>query len=1293
MELQPNPNNIQLCEEKYEEYKQLYQNDSKSLIDYYHDYQIKLTKTNKPNQRSINKVLALIKHFDDLIKAKKDENVEKSNNHSNPSSDSQEEIEKLKKELEEAKKQIEEQQKQLEQLTNSSNPEKQEDSLNNVSISNIPDAPPPPKLSANKAFKQRNIYGENEFKINNNDSFNNVSNSKFQLNHNGLSYDEWKEKKNQISSLIKYLDSNNNEWEIDFELLGNDTLKELKPYLLKWFNEKIGPLAKPNHYIFTYRVNGEWHSVPFNPDIWKTLKENLEKGTLFYEVDDIPFWEYDKDNLAKLPQWSLFDYLRIHLPKNYNNPNKRKINYNKTGGNFFEYLIDSNINPIILEQLKRYQIFDSLTIKTKDDKGKEKEIQRPELNDCCFIYALFQTGYFTDEELNKARIIINDRYLSHQNIQDLCDYLQIKVIVHKHDPEAKGNHETRINKITKNGQKLNYYGIENPPNGKIIELYLFKDHYFLKEKTKITSDYIYNMKTIPNDYYNRRFNKNSWYVDESRGLNSLKLILTLMNQNLFKPITLATASILKTTLYDEIKDKDYPLEITCEKKLLRLIKSYKSNKSSKKSKKKNQIEDNEVDKEEEEIIEETPETEYYYADFECDVSKIFHVPFMVVIQKAGDFNNYQAFYGKDCGKYLLDYLPDNSICYFHNLGYDWCMFKSFAKIEKVIRKGTKIYSATVNYFKKKLIFKDSLPIFQCKLSELPERFGIKDIQKELFPYNYYTLERLEKNIGIIEGVGKNEKRPWTEEDYKIFNQNIDLIPNCRISSNSFNMYKYAEFYCLQDVKILNKTFEKLCQDFKQPPFNLDVRRFLTMPQLANEFFRQTVYIPNGNLYEVGGYVREFLRKGIYGGRCMCAYNKKWHIKKEISDFDAVSLYPSAMNRLWTVEGKPEVLTVPNQNEVFNSIPPFLEKYNTSEKGIGAYVIEIKILKANKHYAFPLIIKKDKQGNNYDDFIKENEPVIMVVDNILLEDLINFQQIEFQIIKGYVWNGKRDYKIREVIKTVFEQRLKYKKEKNPLEQLFKLIMNSAYGKTIQNPVETDYIFKSTIKTDENLPSDLEKYIYSNYNKICEIITIDEKQACVKIKKAINNAFNFSLIGLQILSMSKRIMNEVMCLGFDIKCHIYYQDTDSIHIEVEDLPKLVKAFEEKYKRPLIGKNMGQFHSDFPTINHHDEIPKSIESYFLMKKMYIDKLTDSTGEIDYMKRGKGITQQAIDYLAQEKQGLMNVYKSIFEGNEETFDLTKGQPCFKMLSDFSIFTLDRFKIKVKTTYEEGLRDKYFEY
>ena len=65
---------------------------------------------------------------------------------------------------------------------------------------------------------------------------------------------------------------------------------------------------------------------------------------------------------------------------------------------------------------------------------------------------------------------------------------------------------------------------------------------------------------------------------------------------------------------------------------------------------------------------------------------------------------------------------------------------------------------------------------------------------------------------------------------------------------------------------------------------------------------------------------------------------------------------------------------------------------------------------------------------------------------------------------------------------------------------------------------------------------------------------------------------------ILAMSKRIMNEVMTLAEDLKINVYYQDTDSLHIESDKLEELRTVFKNKYNRELIGKNLGQFHSDF-------------------------------------------------------------------------------------------------------------------
>ena len=57
-----------------------------------------------------------------------------------------------------------------------------------------------------------------------------------------------------------------------------------------------------------------------------------------------------------------------------------------------------------------------------------------------------------------------------------------------------------------------------------------------------------------------------------------------------------------------------------------------------------------------------------------------------------------------------------------------------------------------------------------------------------------------------------------------------------------------------------------------------------------------------------------------------------------------------------------------------------------------------------------------------------------------------------------------------------------------------------------------------------------------------------------------------------------MNEVMCLAEDNGISIFYQDTDSMHIPHDDISRLSELFEMKYNWKFIGKNMGQFHTEF-------------------------------------------------------------------------------------------------------------------
>jgi len=83
------------------------------------------------------------------------------------------------------------------------------------------------------------------------------------------------------------------------------------------------------------------------------------------------------------------------------------------------------------------------------------------------------------------------------------------------------------------------------------------------------------------------------------------------------------------------------------------------------------------------------------------------------------------------------------------------------------------------------------------------------------------------------------------------------------------------------------------------------------------------------------------------------------------------------------------------------------------------------------------------------------------------------------------------------------------------------MNSCYGKTIQKPIEYDKIFKYEGSDDYN------KYIWHNFDAIVEDVLIG-KSHCIKTRKPIDKFKNFGILGVHVLAMSKRIMNEVMCL---------------------------------------------------------------------------------------------------------------------------------------------------------------------
>lgn len=942
---------------------------------------------------------------------------------------------------------------------------------------------------------------------------------------------------------------------------------------------------------------------------------------------------------------------------------KNKI-YADNGGSFYIYKINekfrssgpcsSKQNSALVKKLERYQIF--------------TDLNNPAFNENCLVYAMRQTNLFSEAILNNMRTTCFTRYISKKQLQKFGEMYNIKFNVVKYRPETN-----KFEDITHGKNK--FFGSDKNDALK-IKLALIKGHYILNEDVEgVSTFYLKNYDNIEasqdieqeEKFKITKISNGKYLKDKSKyhEMKSYEFVKFMTSDK--QTWTFDDLCHLKNNLYefntDEIKDlnnftdKDF--------KAFEIQDSEQENKISK----------------------------IYFADTETDTSGPYHVAFCIAYAEQDEidenFNivkehpkiNFE--FGRDCLNKFLDKIEDHSLVYFHNLGYDIRQFNEYI-INKECCKNTKVMNAEILYNNKTIYFKDTLSIVSMKLADFPKSFNLDCGQKEMFPYKYYTFENFEKlnNMGIISEAGKQElKHNWNQ---KIFEENLNKLGIA--SDGKFNMVEYVKFYCCQDVRILKQGFQKfrkMCWE----SLNIDVNKTLTAPSLANQYFTREIYEKIPDYYLYGGIVRAFIQKAVYGGRCMTRLNKRWSVNEELADFDAVSLYPSAMKRLYCVKGKPEVLKPEelNTNYLLNNTCGEDEQPNKN-KPISTYVVEIKITNINKHLAFPCVVYKDKTTNTNKNDDSENAiGKTAVVDNITLEDWIKYNGLECEVLRGYKWTGEKSFLIRDIIQNLHLLRCEYKKTKNPLQLVIKLIMNSAYGKMIQKPITTTTEFKRhhtkifNKKLNDYVDDyPLDKYLIKNSAKVISYIQVNKNLSAIKVGQQIDTFYTNTLLGVQILSMSKRIMNEVMCTAEDIGIKIYYQDTDSMHIQKFKIDDLAKEYKKRFGRELIGKNLGQFHNDFDEV----ENGYAYKSIFVGKKMYVDMLKNEENKQGIHYRMKGVNLDCVKLYAEENNlTIFDIYNKLYNNEILTFDLLKAKPCFKMNDNQTVTNLLTFERSIKAT------------
>ena len=930
--------------------------------------------------------------------------------------------------------------------------------------------------------------------------------------------------------------------------------------------------------------------------------------------------------------------------------NGMEVTYGNDMGGFFDMV---NKSPF---DLSEFQIFN-------DVKKENYENQ-----DCCFLHALKLSGKVSEMKMNELRATIKCKLLPKYLLKDLCASAGVFVSVRVPDG-ATNKKRWYPRKPTKEEEKT---------TAVIVEVGLINNHYFLIKKVPITRYALANCDdekfTALDDWQMRLWVEKAGKhkKDSSKHMNSFDVVETMYKDpDRYLTKMSLTADIYDTIYYNQfnnITTLEYDEETSVRLNKIKEVKEPRENDGKQCNK----------------------PWHHEFFDFETSTEGK-HRPYLACsmgvdgkyatfVGRDPDPKKYDAGIGLDLLKHCVKkYRGHNVRLFAHNGGYDITYIREYLTITKIIERVHSLLRLYGKFFYddgKKHINVEvqcTMAFLAFPLAKFGKIFKLK-CKKEVISHKVYSPRNLGNEdvrrggmlLGVCKKYYEKDGKDWGE-----FMANATEWGCLKDNGKCVDIVEYSRRYCVMDCEVLRSGW-LMFEGWVREITGLDVNTFISISSLTDNYYRnEGVY---GGVYEMSHHVREFVQRAMVGGRCMLNSNKMAKTDFAIDDYDATSLYPSSQHRLkGYLKGKPKVLS--------DLTYQALQTYD-------GYFVEIVIKSVGIKREFPLMSYITESKTRH--FTNDMEGKTMYVDKFMLEDMIEFQAVTFDIVRGYYYNEGRNEKLAEVVMKLFNERKKKKAEGNGIEVTYKLMLNSAYGKCLMKPFDTETSIMN-YKTAE-------PYIVRNYNKIKSIdilgdATWDTLQPHDKLKikteSEISTHFNNAHAGCEVLSMSKRIMNEVMVTCEDNHLKVFYQDTDSCHIPRRAVPILEGLYKHKYGRELRGKNLGQFHGDFDSDILEGEV-YAVESVFLGKKVYVDKLTDgktkdSDGNLiyDYHSRMKGVNKCGLKHRRDTTYDgdVMAMYHDMFDGKEVGFDMCGGgtMPTFDYQRNGDITSKREFIRRVK--------------
>jgi hypothetical protein len=474
------------------------------------------------------------------------------------------------------------------------------------------------------------------------------------------------------------------------------------------------------------------------------------------------------------------------------------------------------------------------------------------------------------------------------------------------------------------------------------------------------------------------------------------------------------------------------------------------------------------------------------------------------------------------------------------------------------------YCAAEHSTKMTIQFKDTYPFVLAKLGRLHNQVPLTCRKKDFDIANkskeWYFESDFRRNKLYVKHLCKSQSTMGDRLSNWLPNQSSDRLSingHTMAKSIAYNAYKLEHKlkgrpedwrdYLKYDVLSLAHVFE-----FNEKAYNslgLSMTNACGLPGLAWQMIVKTSHIVQTDqlYYPVHPSMIELCRQATYGGRVICA--KAYYMSDPDDPLsglicgDANSLYPSAMLNSFPV-GKPDII---KDSEL--SIKTLLAKY-------PHFIVDIEFtIPASDKYGnsqpFRFIPYRGEAGDGVCVDVRTdgkpekraegshaaaNESLLYpgqgtyrgVYNDVDILEMLKEGYIVNKVYSGIRWTKSAPF-MRDLVKSMYAIRKELVRQGNPTEYVYKILLNSMYGKFLETVKQTASFYDAP--TNGNEPKHTGDYEcragqYQHINQLDNYI----------VKKP-------TYIGSYILAYSRQIMNNyIRAIGIN---NVYYSDTDSIY----------------------------------------------------------------------------------------------------------------------------------------------------